>query len=101
MRHAAINSKPVAAMKEAAAIVRGVLAGEALDVDGKVFSAHVPALKDDADAPRWQGPLDFAGTGPLMLRASPQAADALLTASITTPAFVRYVRGELEAAGRN
>jgi alkanesulfonate monooxygenase SsuD/methylene tetrahydromethanopterin reductase-like flavin-dependent oxidoreductase (luciferase family) len=47
MRHAAIESKPVAAMREAAEIVRGVLAGDAVDIDGKVFSAHVPALKDD------------------------------------------------------
>jgi 5,10-methylenetetrahydromethanopterin reductase len=101
MRHASIDSKPVAAMKEAATIIRGVLGGEAVDLDGKVFSAHVPRLRDDADAPRWDVPLYFAGTGPMMLRASAQAADGLLTASITTPAFVRYVRGELEAAGRD
>jgi 5,10-methylenetetrahydromethanopterin reductase len=101
MRHADIDSKPVAAMKEAAEIIRGVLDGEAVDVEGKVFSAHVPALKDDADAPRWDVPLYFAGTGPMMLRASARAADGLLTASITTPAFVRYVRGELKAAGRD
>ena len=93
MRHANVESKPVAAMKEAAEIVRGILAGDALDFDGKVFSAHVPALRDDADAPRWDVPIYFAGTGPMMLRASAQAADGLLTASITTPAFVRYVRG--------
>jgi 5,10-methylenetetrahydromethanopterin reductase len=101
MRHANVDSKPVAAMKEAAEIVRGLLAGEALALDGKVFSAHVPALRDDADAPRWDVPIYFAGTGPMMLRAAGQAADGLLTASITTPAFVRYVRGELEAAGRD
>jgi 5,10-methylenetetrahydromethanopterin reductase len=101
MRHANVESKPVAAMKEAAEIVRGILAGEALDLDGKVFSAHVPAMKDDADAPRWDVPIYFAGTGPMMLRAAGRAADGLLTASITTPAFVRYVRGELEAAGRD
>ena len=99
MRHANVESKPVAAMKEAAEIVRGILAGEALDFDGKVFSAHVPALMDDADAPRWDVPIYFAGTGPMMLRASAQAADGLLTASITTPAFVRYVRGQLRRQG--
>src|SRR6266545_1266954 len=92
MRHANIDSKPVAAMKEAAQIVRGLLAGEALDVDGKVFSAHVPALKEDAEAPRWEVPIYFAGTGPMMLRAAGRAAAGLLTASITTPAFVRYGR---------
>src|SRR4029078_12121692 len=77
------------------------LAGEAVDLDGKVFSAHIPPMKDDADAPRWDVPLYFAGTGPMMLRAAGQSADGLLTASITTPAFVRYVRGELEKAGRD
>jgi 5,10-methylenetetrahydromethanopterin reductase len=101
MRHAGIESKPVAAMKEAGEIIRGVLAGDALDIDGKVFSAHIPALKDDAEAPRWDVPLYFAGTGPMMLRAAAQAADGLLTASITTPAFVRYVRGHLQGAGRD
>jgi 5,10-methylenetetrahydromethanopterin reductase len=101
MRHANVDSRPVAAMKEAAEIVRRILAGEALDLDGKVFSAHVPALRDDADAPRWEVPIYFAGTGPMMLRAAGQAADGLLTASITTPAFVRYVRERLREAGRD
>jgi 5,10-methylenetetrahydromethanopterin reductase len=100
-RHASIDAPAVAAMKEAATIVRGVLAGKALDVDGKVFSAHVPALRDDAEAPRWDVPLYFAGTGPMMLRAAAQVADGLLTASITTPAFVRYVRERVADAGRD
>src|SRR6266540_3074901 len=82
MRHAGIDTPAVAAMKEAAEIVRGLLAGEALDVDGKVFSAHVPALRDDADAPRWPVPLYVAGTGPMMLKAAAQVADGLLTASM-------------------
>src|SRR5205823_102604 len=103
MRHAGIGegAKPVAAMKEAAEIVRGVLAGGALDLDGKVFSAHVPALADDAETPRWEVPLYFAGTGPMMLKAAAQSADGLLTASITTPPFVRYVREQVAAAGRD
>ena len=101
MRHAAIDAPSVAAMKEAAAIVRGMLGGEALDLDGKVFSAHVPALRDDAETPRWQVPLYFAGTGPMMLKAAAQVADGLLTASITTPAFVRYVRERVAEAGRD
>jgi 5,10-methylenetetrahydromethanopterin reductase len=103
MRHAGIGegAKPVAAMKEAAEIIRGLLRGDEVDVSGKVFEAHVPALRDDADAPRWDVPIYFAGTGPMMLRAAGQVGDGLLTASITTPAFVRYVRERLADAGRD
>src|SRR5262245_24762157 len=101
MRHAGIGegARPVAAMKEAAEIVRGVLGGDGVDYAGKVFEAHVPPLRDDAEVPRWDVPIYFAGTGPMMLRAAAQAADGLLTASITTPAFVRYVRERVRDAG--
>ncbi len=103
MRHAGIGegARPVAAMKEAAGIIRAVLRGEALDVEGKVFEAHVPPLEDDADAPRWSVPIYFAGTGPMMLRAAAREGDGLLTASITTPAFVRHVRRCVAEAGRD
>jgi 5,10-methylenetetrahydromethanopterin reductase len=103
MRHAGIGegAKPVAAMKEAAEIIRGVLGGGEVDVTGKVFEAHVPALRDDAETPRFDVPIYFAGTGPMMLRAAGQAGDGILTASITTPAFVRYVRERIAEAGRD
>ena len=103
MRHAGVGegSRPVAAMKEAAAIIRAVLGGEAVDFSGKVFEAHIPELRSDAEAPRWDVPLYFAGTGPMMLRAAAQTADGILTASITTPAFVRYVRDRVTEAGRD
>src|SRR5205814_650885 len=76
MRHAGIGegSRPVAAMKEAAQIIRGVLRGEELDFAGKVFEAHVPPLRDEAETPRWDVPIYFAGTGPMMLRAAAKAA---------------------------
>ncbi len=94
MRHAGIanGARPVAAIKEAVRIVRAVLEGGEADIEGKVFEAHVPPLRDDAEAPRWPVPLYVAGTGPMMLRAAGEVADGLLTASITTPAFVRYAR---------
>jgi 5,10-methylenetetrahydromethanopterin reductase len=103
MRHAGIGegAKPVAAMKEAAEIIRGVLGGDEVDVTGKVFEAHVPALRADAETPRFDVPIYFAGTGPMMLRAAGQAGDGILTASITTPAFVGYVRERLVEAGRD
>ena len=102
MRHAGLaeGAKPVGAVKDAVRIVRAVLGGGAVDYVGGVFEAHVPALRDDAETPRGPVPIYVAGTGPQMLRAAGQVADGLLTASITTPAFVRYARGVMAEAAR-
>ncbi len=86
------------AMRDAVAIVRGCLAGDAFDYDGTVFSAQVPALAVEADTPRGSPPVYVAATAPKMLALSGEVGDGLLTASITTPAFVRYA-GEHMAAG--
>jgi 5,10-methylenetetrahydromethanopterin reductase len=84
------QTKPLAHMRDSVEIVRGVLGGERFSYDGKVFSADVPALSDDAHAPRDPIPVYVAGTAPLMQRLGGEIGDGLLTPSITTPAFVRY-----------
>ena len=84
------QTKPLAHMRDSVEIVRGVLGGERFSYDGKVFSADVPALSDDAHAPRDPVPVYVAGTAPLMQRLGGEIGDGLLTPSITTPAFVRY-----------
>lgn len=109
MKHAAIGgeapARPYTAVREAIEIVREALSGEAVSYRGKEFNAEIPALKPDADAPRWRAPLYIAGTGPRLQRAAGELADGLLLASITTPAFVRYARANLEegaaSAGRD
>src|SRR4051812_45981633 len=98
-------ARPLTAMRETVRIVRPMLRGEGVDFDGKVFSAHVPPLRDDAHAPREDVPIYLAGTGPRSQRAAGEIADGLLTASIPTPAFLRYARQNMEqgarAAGRD
>jgi 5,10-methylenetetrahydromethanopterin reductase len=98
-------ARPLTAVKESVQIVRSVLAGEELDFEGREFTAKVPALHDDAEAPREPVPLYVAGTGPKMQMMAGEVADGLLTPSITTPGFVRYSRENLRkgaaAAGRN
>jgi 5,10-methylenetetrahydromethanopterin reductase len=85
--------RPLTAVREALQIVRGILAGHAVSFRGKEFSAEVPRLEQEADAPRHSVPIYIAATGPKMLRLSGEIGDGLLTASISTPAFVRYARG--------
>jgi 5,10-methylenetetrahydromethanopterin reductase len=80
------------AMRDAVAIVRGVLGGDAFDYDGKIFSASVPALQDGAHTPRDVPPVYVAATAPKMQALAGEIADGCLTPSITTPAFVRYTR---------
>ena len=91
---------PATVMRESIEIIKGVLGGNAFEYQGKVFQASLPALKPDAHTPRGIPPIYIAGTGPVLQRISGVAGDGLLTASITTPAFVRYSRKNMEDGAR-
>lgn len=91
---------PATVMRESIEVVKGVLKGDAFRYEGKVFSADVPALKTDAHAPRGIPPVYVAGTGPVLQKMSGSVGDGLLTASITTPAFVRYSKKNMEEGAR-
>ena len=84
-------------MREAVEIVRGVLAGGPFEYEGQTFSASVPALQDGAETPRDVPPLYVAATAPKMQALAGEIADGCLTPSITTPAFVRYTRENVDA----
>jgi len=86
------ETKPLAHMRDSVAIVRGALGGGRFEYDGKVFSADLPAVQAEAHAPDWDVPVYVAATAPLMQELGGEIGDGLLTASITTPAFVRYTR---------
>ena len=91
---------PATVMRESIEIVKGVLQGDAFQYGGKVFQASVPPLKADAHTPRGVPPIYVAGTGPVLQKMAGSIGDGLLTASITTPAFVRYSRTNLEEGAR-
>ena len=87
---------PATVMRESIEIIKGVLQGAAFQYEGKVFQASVPALKPDAHTPRGIPPIYVAGTGPVLQKMAGSIGDGLLTASITTPTFVRYSRKNME-----
>ena len=91
---------PATVMRESIEIVKGVLQGDSFQYEGKVFQASVPPLKKDAHTPRGVPPIYVAGTGPVLQKMSGTIGDGLLTASITTPAFVRYSRKNMEEGAR-
>src|SRR5215211_5383076 len=84
-------------MRDAVAIVRGVLGGEPFEYDGETWSASVPGLAAGADAPKGVPPVYVAATAPKMQALAGEIADGCLTPSITTPAFVRYTRDKVNA----
>src|SRR6266853_1163771 len=91
---------PATVMRESIQIIKGVLQGEAFEYQGRVFAAAVPALKVDAQTPHRIPRIYVAGTGPVLQKLAGSISDGLLTASITTPAFVRYSRKNMEEGAR-
>jgi 5,10-methylenetetrahydromethanopterin reductase len=93
-------ASPATVMRECLEIVRAMLSGEEVNYAGRAFSAQAPALRADARAPRFGVPLYVGATGPVLQRMAGGMADGLLTASITTPAFCRYARAQMEEGAR-
>ena len=91
---------PATVMRESIEVIRGVLNGGAFEYHGKVFAASVPALQSDAHTPRGVPAIYVAATGPVLQKMSGSLGDGLLTASITTPAFVRYSKKNMEEGAR-
>jgi 5,10-methylenetetrahydromethanopterin reductase len=92
------TNRTLGPMRDAVAIVRGVLSGEAFQYDGDTWSADVPPLQQEAHSPRDVPPVYVAATAPKMQALAGEIADGCLTPSITTPAFVRYTK---ENVGRD
>src|SRR3954447_2202764 len=91
------TSKTLGPMRDAVAIVPGVLGGGEFRYDGSTWSADVPALQDGAHTPREVPPVYVAATAPKMQALAGEIGDGCLTPSITTPAFVRYTRDNVAA----
>jgi 5,10-methylenetetrahydromethanopterin reductase len=89
------TNKTLGPMRDAVEIVRGVLAGGPFEYAGSTWSASVPGLDGGAEAPREVPPVYVAATAPKMQALAGEIGDGCLTPSITTPAFVRYTRGNV------
>jgi 5,10-methylenetetrahydromethanopterin reductase len=91
------TKKTLGPMRDAVAIARGVLGGQAFSYEGERWSADVPALDPGAHSPREVPPVYVAATAPKMQSLAGEIADGCLTPSITTPAFVGYTRDNVKA----
>ena len=91
---------PAVVMRESIEIIQAMLDGKAVEYHGKAFDAIAPALKDEARVSREPVPIYVGATGPVLQKLAGSHSDGLLTASITTPDFVRYARGNMEAGAK-
>jgi 5,10-methylenetetrahydromethanopterin reductase len=91
------TNKTLGPMRDAVAIVRGVLGGSEFKYDGDTWSADVPGIRDEAHTPRGVPPVYVAATAPKMQALAGEIGDGCLTPSITTPAFVRYTRENVKS----
>jgi 5,10-methylenetetrahydromethanopterin reductase len=91
------TNRTLGPMRDAVAIARGVLGGGPFEYEGDTWSASVPPLQAEAQAPRDVPPVYVAATAPKMQALAGEIGDGCLTPSITTPAFVRYTRENVVA----
>ena len=91
---------PAIVMRESIEIIQAMLAGDAVDYHGKAFDASAPALQSDAHISRARVPIYVGATGPVLQKLAGSHSDGLLTASITTPDFLRYARGNMEEGAK-
>jgi 5,10-methylenetetrahydromethanopterin reductase len=81
---------PVAAMREAVEVVRALLAGDSVTVQGKVITLSGGKLT--FAAPRANVPIYFATHGAQVTRLAGQVADGVLIANtLAPPAFAHYL----------
>lgn len=91
---------PAVVMRDSVEIIRAMLSGQEVKYEGRAFSAFAPPMKHDAHAARWRVPMYIGATGPVLQRLAGSHSDGLLTASITTPAFIRLSRQNMEEGAR-
>ena len=81
-------ARPVAAMRDAVTIARGLLAGETVTHDGAAFSADGVSL--GYTPLRADPPIHIAAMGPRMLRLAGEIGDGVLISNMCPPAFTGH-----------
>ncbi|HTZ90056.1 MAG TPA: LLM class flavin-dependent oxidoreductase [Alloacidobacterium sp.] len=94
------EASPAVVMRESMEIIEAMLRGEPLDYHGKAFEASAPPLRTEAHVSRQRLPMYVGATGPVLQKLAGSHSDGLLTASISTPQFMRYARGNMEEGAR-
>jgi 5,10-methylenetetrahydromethanopterin reductase len=77
--------KPIAAMRDTINIIRGLMRGEAVSYEGRVFSASKLKLEFEIKRPDY--PIYMASMGDQSIRLAGELADGLMISNLCTPGF--------------
>jgi 5,10-methylenetetrahydromethanopterin reductase len=86
---------PVAALREAIGLIRGLLAGDEVTVAGRVVRAHDAKL--DFAPPRPSIPIAVGARGPRTLELAGELADQVIVGNVATPEGWSYAIARIEA----
>lgn len=89
--------RPVKVHHESIDIMRKVFSGKAYDYKGDLFESTMPAYDRAADGLRTDIPIYVGATGPFMQKLAGRESDGMLLAGLTSPAFVKYARENMQA----
>ncbi|MSP39336.1 MAG: LLM class flavin-dependent oxidoreductase [Deltaproteobacteria bacterium] len=88
-KHALDSAGTTQLVKESIEIIKGILSGQRVQYDGRIFKIPPPGSRLDLD-PCGELPIYVGATGPAMLRLAGQYADGVLFNYPCTPGFVEY-----------
>jgi 5,10-methylenetetrahydromethanopterin reductase len=89
---------PALALREAIAIVRGLLAGQVVTVEGRVLHAHAAQL--DFAPPRANVPLYVGTRGPKVLEVAGELADGVIVGNVASVEGWTYALQHIDAGCR-
>ncbi|HKA80882.1 MAG TPA: LLM class flavin-dependent oxidoreductase [Xanthobacteraceae bacterium] len=92
------TERPLAAVRDAIIIVRGLIKGDEVSYAGRAFSAH--AVKLEYRAPRPDMPLLMAARGEQALALCGRIADGLMISNMCPPDFTRHAVGIVHNSAR-
>ena len=102
--HGLENPRPITALKEAAAICRGMLSGDRFVFEGALYRLPAPGARLTFVPPRPDVPLYIGSMGPRTLRMAAPTADGVFFSVFASPAYVEHcldhVREALDGTGR-
>ena len=88
--HGLENPRPITALKEAAAICRGMLTGDRVAFEGALYRLPAPGARLTFAPPRPDVPLYIGSMGPRTLRMAAPAADGVFFSVFASPAYVEH-----------